>query len=103
VGFDLLQVVVTTLPPSPRGWSEGRPFCDRRGQRIERNDQYDAAYSPRCPRWVGPLVEFGQRNRRAAAKRPAGPTPLPSLCSAAAGFHGGRFGVQGHTSKKPLE
>ena len=69
-GFDLLQLASAKLPPHPRGWFQRLESCNRCGERIERSEQHDAFFCPRCRRWLerrcgDPMCQFcSQRPRK---------------------------------------
>lgn len=71
--FEALLAVRESLPPRPEGFERRQQFCNRCGQPIEMNWDFDAHFCRGCNRWTESTCS--QADCRFCRPRP--PKPLP--------------------------
>jgi hypothetical protein len=61
------------LPPRPAGFERRQRYCNRCGQRLLMNNEFDALYCGRCNRWIDSTCSDPRCVY--CSKRPARPVP----------------------------
>ena len=69
----VLRAASAHTPPWPPGFQERREWCNRCGQRTERDPNCYARFCRRCNRWIDPRC--GDPDCKVCSKRPARPVP----------------------------
>jgi len=73
-GFDAFMAAKDApVLPQPPGFRRRREYCNRCGQRTERNEDYDAFFCGRCNRWME--SKCGDPGCMYCSKRPERPVP----------------------------
>jgi len=73
VWFEAILAVQGTLPSRPAGFEQRQQFCNRCGEQIEMNWDFDALFCRTCNRWVESTCP--QLDCRFCRSRPAKPLP----------------------------
>ena len=71
--FEAVLAVQGSLPPRPEGFEQRRQFCNRCGQPIEMNWDFDALFCRGCNRWIESTCS--QPDCGFCRPRPANPLP----------------------------